>query len=133
MYVLNLKASFLPVKKRLSVQNCSTALDWTIQCVFWQLGPSPPCIHLMSFNASRPSHFNFSPVSHSHVLLRTQIEGKRGEAWKRGYMRLLVESIFSQIHRSGMYHSRPMYLTTILSFLSPLVCADSGRWTCRYR
>ena len=76
-YIINLKASFLPVKTSIvsitltsGVQNCNGVLEWMIQCVVLAVGPLPPLstlcppdiIHVM--NVPSPSLF-FA----SHVLL----------------------------------------------------------------
>ena len=89
MYVLNLKASFLPVETSTCSLNHTKVVSPKLQhstwmdnpvCCFGSWAPPLPYVHLCTWRHSMlPGlpHFNFSPVSHSHVLLRTQMKGKQ--------------------------------------------------------
>ena len=97
---LNLKSSSLPVKRTITLNlEPKPAVQRSKQMIhsalFWQLSSSPlrpPHVIFMWWMLPGLPRYLFLPVFCSHVLLRAQTEGKRGEAWEWGYKILITAS-----------------------------------------
>ena len=130
MYVLNLKASFLPVETSTCSLNHTKVVSPKLQHSTWMDNPVccsgswapplpyvhlvstlyPPCIHLapdviQCFQAFPILTFRQSPTLMYYCERKWKVNR---EGLEMRLYETVSWSIFSQIRRSGMYHSRPM-------------------------